>query len=373
MSARTSASMCAVWAGLLSFGPNESPARLLPQSLLPPPAAAGLWSGANGAAPTSPAAPFAGTRAAVAQNAGGSEDDEDEDDDEESDDETETESAGSSLDAATPVKSETSSRAPGSSSGSADAPGGATRSSAEDAADEVGAGAEVDSVTRSLWRGAALSAGPAFEPSAWLSCGDVSFELWMSLLLHDEPARRRVGAIDPTIRYAHAFRHFKIEASFTGYWPWQTAQRSSTAEAGLKLSAPWGPVRIVTAHAVDIDAEPGAYFGTLGLELRVKLGPLRLRAFSDLGWANSRFNRSHWAASSTAATALSGGAGLDASRVDRAAFDLAELGLQLRYALPAGTYLAPHAEGSTLLAAPLRHASGEPRLLAAGMALGVEY
>lgn len=391
MIARRALGTASIWA-VLALAPSAVSA--LPTQHAPALAAAAadgsLSSGAIGGTQASPALSLPGASTAVAQSVLEGGDDEDDEDDDEDDDETENESATASSEAAVVPEAQGSSHPSDRTPASADARAGTLTPSAEDEPDEIGAGAEVDAVTRYVWRGLALSSGPALQPSAWLSCGNVSVELWTNVLLRDEQPLQRLSAIDPSVSYARAFRHFKVEASFTGYWQSEAAQssrggaasqppssaaasqHSSTAEAELKLSALWGPLRIVTAHAIDIDAEPGAYFGTLGVELRERQGPLGLRVFTEVGWANAPFNRSYWGAGSGAMAALSGPR-LDVSRVDRAAFDVAEIGLELRYVVGAGVYVAPHAEGSILLAAALRHASTEPRPFVAGSALGVEF
>jgi hypothetical protein len=216
------------------------------------------------------------------------------------------------------------------------------------------AGGELDLDSRYLWRGLPLSRGPVFQPSAWISIFGFTAAVWSNVLLRDEPPSRRISSVVPSLSYAYVFRRLRLEPGIALFWSRDDLPQVTTVEASAKVSLGIGSFRLQTAHHVDVQAHPGAYFGSFGPQYEPTFGRLGLRIFVNVGWATAAFNCAYW-------------------DVDQAAFDVVEGGVELRYALSAVLYASAHAEASTLLAPVLRSEADEPTVGNAGVTLGAEW
>ncbi len=224
----------------------------------------------------------------------------------------------------------------------------------EDQAQVWGGGAEIALVSRFIWRGMALSPGPAVQPTAWLSYAGVSAAIWTNLLLEPDPERHRLSAVEPELAYESNLGPLRVEPRLTLYWMRELPAAEVTTEAQLELALPvFGPLSVVNTHQLDVMKTPGAYYGTLGPRVEYQLGPLRYAAFCDVGYATAPFNRVYF-------------------DVHTPAFDVLEAGLAARWDLAYSLYASANAGVSALLASSLRAASSEPNLAYFGLAFGFE-
>jgi hypothetical protein len=228
------------------------------------------------------------------------------------------------------------------------------RTEADGQSSDFGGGAEVLFVSRFVWRGMALSRGPALEPSAWVSYAGVSASIWTNLLLQKDAERRTLSAVEPELSYELGWGRLKLESRLTLYWMRELPQASVTTEAGVSaMILLFGPLSLVNSHQLDVMETPGAYYGTLGLRVQHRLGLVRFGVVSNVGYATAPFNRTYFG-------------------VHEAAFDLLEGGLETRVLLEHSLYVGANAGLSALLSPALRSATSEPDLVYVGLSFGLE-
>lgn len=154
-------------------------------------------------------------------------------------------------------------------------------------------GLELDVNSRYLWRGFAWGDGAVVQPSAWLTHGALSVELWSSAERDPDGsslAGWRATELDLTVGYETAWRGVTITPSLAVYDYSDDEDSPTTAEALLELSVPAGPFEVVSSHAFDVDEYRGAYYGDLGLAFVRELGEgTEAQATGYVGWASQEF------------------------------------------------------------------------------------
>lgn len=216
-------------------------------------------------------------------------------------------------------------------------------------------GLEADFVSRYVWRGLALSDGPAFQPSVWVSFAGFTLTPWANVALHEDSARAGLNELDLTLDYSRDVFNLTVDPSFSVYtYPNQT-DAAPTGELAVALSYPVGPISIFTNHSVDVIATPGAYFGDAGLSFEHEFAhDLCVDASARVGWASARFNDANLG-------------------VNRAALNMGGADLALSWSPGGWFYLRPHAALSVLLDPALRAAVTSPLLVTGGLAIGREF
>lgn len=191
---------------------------------------------------------------------------------------------------------------------------GATLAQAEDEEATWGAGGEVDTNYRYLWRGLYLSDLPAIQPSAWLWWGDGTLSLWSSIPLPGDSTA--VFELDPSLEWAFHAGPVNITPSVVGYlYPGDMG--SSSAEGILTVDVPVGPLSIYTSHAFDFIVVPGSWYGTIGASIEQELpADLTVDGKAELAFADGRFNGQSWVLneSVTGAESINLGLGVKWSR-----------------------------------------------------------
>ena len=224
----------------------------------------------------------------------------------------------------------------------------------DDEAAEFGGGAELALVSRSIWRGLALSPGASLQPAAWASYAGFTASIWASLPLTHDASHQGVNAFEPELAYDASWGPLRLEPRLTLLWMHEQASASVTTEVGLEaVLAVYGPVSLVNSHHLDVMQTKGAYYGTLGPRVDQYLGRLHFSAFFATGYASAPYN----------------GAYFD---VSRAAFDLLEAGLAARFELEHSLFVEANAGLSTLLPDALRATTSEPTLSYVGAAFGFD-
>ncbi len=225
---------------------------------------------------------------------------------------------------------------------------------AEREADQTVLGAEVDLNSRFIWRGLAFSRGAALQPSAWVSAFGFSASLWSSFMLGAELPRRRPSSLVPSLHYEYIWKRLTLEPGATIYYNSDELGPSMTAEASLDAAFDLGSgVHLVVTDNVDLKAQAGAYFGTLGARYERAFGRCTARVSTGFGFASATWNSLY----------------LDTRRPT---LSLVEGALSLRYDLTESVYGTLHVESSSLLAPALRHHVAEPTLWNNGLTLGIE-
>jgi len=220
----------------------------------------------------------------------------------------------------------------------------------DDDASSVVGGAEIDTSSRFVWRGLALSNGPVVHPSAWVSASDVTATVWSNVMLAREQPRASVVS---SLGKDFTWDALSVTPSALVVAATHSDPQSSTAEASLALSLSLGSLRLVGDHALDVGGHPGAYFGTFGVAWQQTDAPWTLGARVDLAFANAVFHHAFFG-------------------VDRAGPSSVAGEISLRAALEGDSYVLLHAQVSSVLSRRLRAAVDEPTLACAGVAFGVE-
>jgi len=229
--------------------------------------------------------------------------------------------------------------------------GGADALGAEPPA--ISGGAEVDAVSRYVWRGLEWNNGPAVQPSAWASAAGFTATVWYSVNLKDD-GRGRFKELDTLLAYSFELGSLEIEPAFNLYWYFQQVDEPHTGEAALTLAWGLGPLELFTRHSFDLVEYRGAWFGELGLRTSMPLAArLVLEGSALAGFGSRTFNQIYIEAGGTT-------------------LDLAALDLALQWRPVAGLYLRPHLSLSTLVAPSLRRAVRHPMLACAGLVVGLD-
>jgi len=202
-------------------------------------------------------------------------------------------------------------------------------------------GAEMDFSSGYTWRGLAISDRPVASPAAWISTAGFTF----------------IASNILTLTYEREWNKLKIEPTLETYWyrdPLSIAASKST-EASLKISYPVGPLRVFTAHSVDVWKQKGAYFGEGGIEYNRQFSKKnKLETSLSFGWASSSFNNAY-------------------ADVNKAAFNVVGLECSFTHYFKKHFYLNPHFEFSSIADHELRASLSHPNLFTFGMAIGVEF
>lgn len=209
-----------------------------------------------------------------------------------------------------------------------------------------GEGAEVDTNARYVWRGIDFSSGPVVQPSAWLWFGGGELSLWTSLPIQDNSDFE----LDPAFAWTFETEHISIVPSVTGYF---LPGVGNTAEVGLELDVPLGPISIVTTHALDVWGSKGGWYGTLGAGVEHALGEtLSLDAKAEVAACNAGFTRYNLGIEHAGLHGINAGAGLTFA--------------------PNLFYVRLHGELSALLNSEAATANGRQVPWNVGLAIGID-
>ena len=89
----------------------------------------------------------------------------------------------------------------------------------EDAELKSSGGAETFFYSRYVSRGIALSDGPVFQPSAWLTLADFTLSYFGNYVLTKEKQQGRFNEADTSLAWVREWNRFIIEPKFTLYPP----------------------------------------------------------------------------------------------------------------------------------------------------------
>ena len=216
-------------------------------------------------------------------------------------------------------------------------------------------GGEVELPSRYVWRGLALSDGPALQPSVWVGAFGFTAWSWANLHLGAATAADPTWEVDVGLRYDYEWDWLAVGGGFQLYAYPGVEDAPTTGELTVELTVPRGPIILATKHFVDLIEYPGAYFG----ELSVSLGHEPADSWSmewsfALGWGSARFNEAYLGPATDAMNTATGGVVVEWRPLEL-------------------LYLRARVETTALLDAALREATGEPVLFVAALAVGSEW
>ncbi len=196
--------------------------------------------------------------------------------------------------------------------------------------DGLSLGAEAEASTRFIWRGIAASRGAVVQPSVWLSYADLTVLVWANVLLTDElPVP--ISVIGPSLTYTYTWKRLEIEPALSGTMETNSHDRlKNTGDVAITGRLHLGRVTFITVQSVDLIAQPGAYYGNLGLEVSHPFGPWQFKGSMSAGWATAAYNLLYFSA-------------------NQASLDVVEAGIEGRTDLHLSMYLCVKANYSRLL------------------------
>ena len=219
------------------------------------------------------------------------------------------------------------------------------------------AGADVDVVSRYVWRGVPYSDGAAVQPSVWASAYALTFSLWSNLVVADRIDRGRFNHVFVSATYRTGAHRFRIEPGVQAYHTKAFGEVAAvtTAEGVVRISTGAGAFRIFTNHSVDLHAYRGAYIGDAGMaHLRAIGARAEIGTQFAVSWATARYNRAF--------------IGLRQSAVN-----YASLGGHVAIRLDDRWSLRPHAEWQPVIDTAVRRALRTNVFFTAGLAVSLAH
>ena len=219
------------------------------------------------------------------------------------------------------------------------------------------AGADVDVVSRYVWRGVPYSDSAAVQPSVWKSLHAFTLSLWSNLVVADRIDRGQFNHLFVSATYRTDADRFTIEPGVQAYHTKAFGEVAAvtTAEGVVRISTGAGAFRIFTNHSVDLHAYRGAYIGDAGFGHQRTIGArAEVATQFAVSWATARYN-----------SAFVG--------VAKSAVNYASLSGQVAIRLDDHWSLRPHAELQPIIDATLRRALQSKVFLTAGVALSLAH
>lgn len=158
-------------------------------------------------------------------------------------------------------------------------------------------GADMDWMSRYVWRGVAYSDQPVFQPSVWASFGRLKFSTWFNVNLGPEEnlaVPDGVSEIDPSVTYAFDLAGFVVEPSAVLYLYPDSEYDVSTGEMALSLQRQFGSLTLQSKHQWDFIQYQGAYFGQLSAMTQFKVHQVEFFTSLLLGVASAGFNSAYF-------------------------------------------------------------------------------
>lgn len=233
---------------------------------------------------------------------------------------------------------------------------GAGGAAADEARSGLSVSAELDIVSRYVWRGVSLSKTGAYQPSVNFSRNGLTANFWFNYGL-DRPRRGKFDEMDLALGYESEALGVSVSPGFILY---TFTYAPHYGEAYLKLSGPAAFFRLFTDHYLSMinGGAAGGYYGDAGLghEKRLAAGSVWTNS-ALLGWGNARFNSFNYLT-----------AGM-ASHLNVLILDTA-----VTFEVRGGASLRPHLTYHRTLPGAVRKAAGSrPDNLVLGIAAGCDF
>lgn len=219
------------------------------------------------------------------------------------------------------------------------------------------AGADVDVVSRYIWRAVPYSDGPTVQPSVWKSVHALTFSLWSNLVVADRIDRGRFNHLFVSATYRTDAGRFSIESGVEAYHTkaFGEVPASTSTEGAVQISTGVGAFNVFTNHNVDVQAYRGAYIGDAGLAYRRTINTrAEVTTQFAVSWATARYNDAFYG-------------------VAKHAVNYASLSGQVAIRLDDHWSLRPHAEWQPIIDAALRRAVQSNGFFTTGVGVSVAY
>ncbi|MBT9560312.1 MAG: hypothetical protein IV100_30075 [Myxococcales bacterium] len=152
------------------------------------------------------------------------------------------------------------------------------------------AGATVDLSTRCVGRGVPCSTGGVILPTVEFGAYGLTAS-FTAYLGFDEESPQALEEFDVGLSWSHAFDDLTLEVGAFGLTFPGLVDAHEHVELVASLAYALGPVSVVTEHVVEVLAEPGAYYGEVGIEAEFKLTSVLSTTLSTaFGWASAKYN-----------------------------------------------------------------------------------
>lgn len=219
--------------------------------------------------------------------------------------------------------------------------------------------AELDVVSKYIWRGIPLSADEAYQPAVTFSKYGFTGNVWLNYSV-EEPERNKISELDYTLSYERELLGVSVSPGLALYtYP----RADSYGESYVKLSCPVAFFKIFTDHYLSMISNDiaGGYYGDAGLGYEKQFAGGALWASSALlGWGSGKFNSFNYAAEGLA------------SHLNVLVLDTA-----LTFRFSCGASVRPHFTYYATLPGELREgmraAESAPDNLVIGVAAGYEF
>ena len=219
------------------------------------------------------------------------------------------------------------------------------------------AGADIDVVSRYIWRAVPYSDGATVQPSVWKSVHALTLSLWSNLVVVDRIDRGQLNHLFVSATYRADAGRFTIEPGVQAYHTkaFDEVAATTSTEGVVRISTGVSAFRFFTNHSVDVQAYRGAYFGDAGLAHLRRIGPrAEVSTQFAISWATARFNSAFYG-------------------VAKSAVNYASLSGQVTIRLNDHWSLRPHAELQPIIDTALRRALRENAFFTAGVGVSVAY
>jgi hypothetical protein len=217
---------------------------------------------------------------------------------------------------------------------------------------------EIDTRSRYVFRGIALSEGFVLQPTLSLAKRGYTFSIFGNINASRKSGPlegpRQLNEIDYTLSKSFQKGKITIEPGIV-YYDYPTSTFDETGELTLSLSRPVGKATLFLNNNLDVLEYKGAYFGEFGVSHESALSNRTTGEVTvSLGFANRKFNRANIGPNRNALNVLGWGA-------------------SLTYQINSKMYLRPHLNYTRILNSELRAALDEPNILEGSVALGFNF
>ncbi|MEX1130004.1 MAG: hypothetical protein WEB50_15650 [Vicinamibacterales bacterium] len=130
-------------------------------------------------------------------------------------------------------------------------------------------GAEVDVVSKYVWRGFPYSQGKVVWPSAWVSARGVTVSLFTNIEPGYDPA---LNEYDISVTYERTVGRLTVAATYVRYAYGEGALWLATTELVGRAGYAVGPGEIFASHAFDVDLYRGSSYLEAGYAFTRELG-----------------------------------------------------------------------------------------------------
>ncbi len=152
-------------------------------------------------------------------------------------------------------------------------------------------GAEMDLVSRYVWKGFSYSSGASLQPYLFAEWKNLGAYFWGNLILNNEFNQGQFSEIDYGVYYSFDLGPVNIAPSFNYYTYPSDHISANTGTIIVNLALPVGPISLISETIVDVIEFRGATMERFGIQYEKEIHPnVSLKTSSVFGIANGKFN-----------------------------------------------------------------------------------